>query len=160
VIRFLHPRWVALHLVVAVLAAGTVYAGLWQWDVATHHHDIRNYAYAIQWFVFLAFGLWFWVKIMRDASRRAASGAGEDGERSRDFVTRESPVDGGTVGAPYRGYAMPQASAIVVDDDPELARYNAYLTGLAAESQARSSASAQTQAPDAGTVPVRSEGRT
>jgi hypothetical protein len=126
----LRPRWIALHLLVAGLAFGCVYAAIWQWDVATAHHDMRNYAYAVQWWIFLACGLWFWVKVMRDGLAKAAQAAG--GIPMDDVMPATYGRPPGSITSPptYLGYTMPQASAITVDD-PELARYNEYLSALA-----------------------------
>lgn len=45
---------------------------------------LRNAAYALQWWVFAAFALWMWVKMVRDDYRRhqpvAAEGAGESAD--------------------------------------------------------------------------------
>lgn len=46
----------------------------------------RNAAYAVQWWVFAAFGLWLWVRMVREAARgeargEAAAAAGDNGRR-------------------------------------------------------------------------------
>jgi DNA-binding transcriptional regulator of glucitol operon len=74
--RFLAPRWLALHA--AVLAAGVamVLLGRWQWHVAhARHGAIQNYAYAFQWWAFTAFALAMWIRVMRDASHGRAARA-------------------------------------------------------------------------------------
>ncbi|MCW2526378.1 MAG: hypothetical protein JWM76_1238 [Pseudonocardiales bacterium] len=159
VLRYLHPRWIALHVFVLASCFGMYYAGGWQWQVAQRHHgDIRNYAYSLQWYAFVAFALWFWVKVMRDTwtrqnapSRQNATTGGAPGPVS-------APVPSQLTSAPtYRGYVMPQAEAITVED-PELARYNAYLNALGAVSPV-SPVPAALDSPAAGTARVRSEGR-
>jgi DNA-binding transcriptional regulator of glucitol operon len=96
-----------------------VLLGRWQWRVAhVHHGDVRNYAYAFQWWAFTAFALLMWARILRDTAKpggpiRAVSGRVAE------------PV-------PYRRYVMPQHStAVPMADDAEHARYNAYLDALA-----------------------------
>jgi hypothetical protein len=150
VLRYLHPRWIALHLFVLASCFGMYYAGGWQWQVAQRHHgDIRNYAYALQWYAFVLFALWFWVKVMRDS--RSRQQATSDGPRA----PTSAPVPEELTSAPtYRGYVMPQADSITVDD-PELARYNAYLNALAPVFPTAPAPDSQ----DAGTASVRSEGR-
>ena len=70
----LAPRWWFMHLVVAALFVGCIKLGLWQWD-AGHVVDaedsglgghLRNDIYAVQWWFFGAFGLWFWTRFLRD----------------------------------------------------------------------------------------------
>ena len=45
----------------------------------------RNAAYAVQWWVFAAFGLWLWWRMVREAHERAAApalaGTGDNGAR-------------------------------------------------------------------------------
>ena len=147
-LRYLHPRWIALHAFVLAASAAMIYAGRWQWRVAkAHHGDIRNYAYAVQWYVFVAFAIVLWIKVIRDARERAAP----TGLQSRP--DGQPPAAENGQAATYRGYAMPQAASITVDD-PELARYNTYLTALAEQT------AAQATPTDAGGGPVRTEGRT
>ena len=120
----LRPRWLALHAFVVVACVSMVMLGRWQWDVAGQRRgDIRNYAYALQWWLFVGFALVFWARIVHDARRpRVAAG----------IVTH--PAADAAGGAPssvgFRPYVMPQADAIDVED-PELAAYNAYLTVIA-----------------------------
>ena len=56
-------------IVVAVL----VWLGFWQWGVAGGPHPAgasiavwRNYAYAVNWWIFAAVAVWFWWRFMRD----------------------------------------------------------------------------------------------
>jgi hypothetical protein len=154
VLRFLHPRWIALHVFVLASCFGMYYAGGWQWQVAQRHHgDIRNYAYALQWYAFVLFALWFWVKVMRDS--RSRQQVASDGPPQIALRPASVPGSAEPTSAPtYRGYVMPQADSITVDD-PELARYNAYLNALAPVIPAAPA----TEAKDAGPARVRSEGR-
>lgn len=119
----LHPRWLALHVLVAVACVAMVLLGRWQWHVALHRHGaVQNYAYALQWWAFTAFTLVMWVRVLRDARRadepRPNVGAGDAAE----------PVA-------YRRYVMPQTSSEPAD--PERAAYNDYLQALADADQRR-----------------------
>jgi cytochrome oxidase assembly protein ShyY1 len=58
----------------------------------TDHAGLRNIAYAFQWWVFAAFTLWMWFRMVLDAHRTAES----DPEADRDVEPVES---GGTVSA-------------------------------------------------------------
>lgn len=123
--RFLHPKWLALHLFVWVSAVAMVLLGRWQLHVSEiKHGDLRNLAYAAQWWIFSAFAIFLWVRVLRDARGRYAAAAG-------DAPAGEAATTGPSRGTPYRGYVMPSSEAIVVDD-PEMVAYNAYLGALAA----------------------------
>ena len=95
--RFLAPRWLALHVVVLAAGVTMVLLGRWQWHVAhVRHGDIQNYAYAFQWWAFTGFALAMWVRVMRDATR------------GRDMLDRRSmpfPHCGGWLGCPDKGIA-------------------------------------------------------
>lgn len=51
-----------------------VFAGIWQMEVAfndisadgTSGFNARNLVYALQWWIFAAFGVWFWFRFLRD----------------------------------------------------------------------------------------------
>jgi hypothetical protein len=75
VLRFaLSRRWVPWHLFCGVLVAFMIVAGTWQWEVAFSGVGVggetgfnaRNLVYALQWWVFAAFGVWFWFRFLRD----------------------------------------------------------------------------------------------
>lgn len=56
------------------MVTGMLIAGGWQWSVAFANVDangdpsldVRNLVYALQWWVFAAFGTWFWFRFLRD----------------------------------------------------------------------------------------------
>jgi DNA-binding transcriptional regulator of glucitol operon len=109
-----------------VAAAVTmILLGRWQLTVSNRKHfSLQNFGYALQWWAFSAAALVFWVKVLRDQSQ------------GRSFLTDEAP-DGSQPAEPaaepneavtYRRYVMPSAAK---NDDPEVARYNAYLASLA-----------------------------
>ena len=70
----LSRRWIPWHLFCAALVVVMVVAGIWQWSVAFDSVDangepslnVRNLVYALQWWVFAAFGVWFWFRFLRD----------------------------------------------------------------------------------------------
>ena len=69
-LRFaLHSRWIPWHVMCIVLISLLIAAGVWQWNVAFDDEsgvNMRNLVYAIQWWIFTAFGAWFWWRFLRD----------------------------------------------------------------------------------------------
>jgi DNA-binding transcriptional regulator of glucitol operon len=124
--RFLlAPRWLALHVAVVAAGATMVLLGRWQWRVAhVHHGSVQNYAYAFQWWAFTGFAVFMWLRVVRDATRRA-----EGGEPVAGPAPEEPPP------VAYRRYVMPTTRPDAAD--PELAAYNAYLAELAEAERGR-----------------------
>ena len=121
--RLLHPKWLLLHLAVVAACATMVWLGRWQWGAAHRHHgELRNYAYALQWWAFTIFTLVMWWRVVRDYLHPADAAESDRPEPS----TADQP--GG-----YVGYTPPPLPA---DDDPERARFNAYLARLNASDRA------------------------
>jgi TRAP-type C4-dicarboxylate transport system permease small subunit len=114
---FLTPKWLAAHLLLIVACAAMIRLGIWQWHVGgLPRGDVRNYAYAVQWWAFTGFAVFFWARLIRDA-------------RLRDVPA--PPVQEEPSQAQYRRYTMPQSQEITDSAaDPERARYNAYLRSL------------------------------
>ncbi|HEU5270975.1 MAG TPA: hypothetical protein VFU36_13705 [Jatrophihabitans sp.] len=122
-LRLLHPKWLPLHLFTVAACVAMVLLGRWQWGVAHRHHgDIRYYAYAFQWWAFTAFALVMWGRIVLDYLHRPAAGAGPT------RLTEPTEPSGYLA---YRPPSDPQP-----DDDPERARFNAYLAELNARGSA------------------------
>ncbi len=67
-------RWVPWHAFWIAAAFFMLMAGTWQWDVTfsyigadgTSEFNARNLVYAFQWWIFAAFGIWFWWRFLRD----------------------------------------------------------------------------------------------
>ena len=98
-------RWIGWHLFSIVLVVVLVTAGLWQWNVSMastgpdgeSNVNIRNLVYAMQWWVFGIFGIWFWLRFLRDQrdvereeAAMADAGLGEV-TRAGDPRTRSEP---------------------------------------------------------------------
>jgi DNA-binding transcriptional regulator of glucitol operon len=111
----LSGRWLVRHLVLLLALAAMIALGRWQWDVAfLPRGDLRNLAYAIQWWIFAAIAVYMYARSFLDELR----GATPPGE-VRAAVGR---------------------SAVRVEeepDDPELAAYNRMLADLDARSRRR-----------------------
>jgi DNA-binding transcriptional regulator of glucitol operon len=126
--RFLAPRWLAIHALAVVLAAGCLALGWWQLTRAQGGNAL-SWGYTVEWPVFAAFVVAFWVKLVRDA-RRGTGPAARQPRPARPARTED------TDGAPVRLGPAParrlERPAPVPDDadDPELAAYNRYLGWL------------------------------
>jgi hypothetical protein len=114
---FLTLKWLAAHLLLIVVCAAMIRLGIWQWHIGgLPRGDVRNYAYAVQWWAFTGFAIFFWARLIRDA-------------RLRDVPA--PPVQEEPSQPQYRRYTMPQSQEITDSaTDPERARYNAYLRSL------------------------------
>ncbi len=118
----LRPGWLVLHVITLALAVTMVLLGRWQLDVSdSKHFSLQNFGYAIQWWLFTAFALFLWTRLLRDGARRGGV-----------------PVDTGVEPAPpadepvtYRRYVMPSAVQPADNADPHRAAYNDYLADLA-----------------------------
>ena len=68
--KFLSPRWLALHGVVLASSVAMVLLGRWQLDVSnSKDFSLQNFGYALQWWTFTVFLIFFWLRLMRDAQR-------------------------------------------------------------------------------------------
>lgn len=67
-------RWIGWHVFCLFLVVVLTTSGVWQWNVAVSstgldgesNVNIRNLVYAMQWWVFAIFGVWFWLRFLRD----------------------------------------------------------------------------------------------
>jgi DNA-binding transcriptional regulator of glucitol operon len=117
-LTLLRPKWLLLHLVTLAVCAAMVWLGHWQWRAAIRHHgDLRNYAYALQWWAFVGFTLLMWFRIVSDRLRPVADTAAE-----RPAAAPASR---------YLGYTQAPSSP-AVETDPERRRVNDYLARLSA----------------------------
>ena len=124
----LKPGWILLHLLAVALAVTMILLGRWQLHVSeSKHFSLQNFGYAIQWWVFSAFVLAFWWRILRDAARRRTEASNP---------TPTEPAASPNEDVAYRRYVMPTAPPPT--NDPMLAAYNDYLASLAAEDAERS----------------------
>lgn len=117
---FLSPRWLGWHalLLVSLVALGRI--GWWQWETARDEGDWQNYGYAVQWWLFAAFAVFLWVKLVLDEL---------DPTRVTDRQAAAEP----RLPQPDR---RPTAAPPVDDDeDEELAAYNRHLARLAEQAR-------------------------
>jgi hypothetical protein len=154
-IRLLTPGWIVLHLLLWGSAAGMVLLGRWQLHVAAADgYPLQNTSYVVQWWLFAACALAFWVRLIRDALRPPPkprlSPSGELVLRSgQSLPSGPGPAllqtrSAGRETVAYRGYHLPDSSRSVVRShgDPLHDAYNDYLWQLAlADGEARGRAS-------------------
>ena len=111
--KLLTPKWLLLHLCTVAACCAMIWLGHWQWTAARRHHgEIRNYAYALQWWAFTGFAGLMWCRVIRDYRRP-------------DEPVLEAPVR--SAAPRYLAYRAPIP---LPDDDPERTRFNAYLASL------------------------------
>ncbi len=96
-------RWWPWHLLCACVFAALVFLGYWQMQVAFNPGEwhgeelsIRNFVYAIQWWVFAAFAIWFWYRYMRDQRESELGVVAEDEAIAR---ARGTAVQTGAAGS-------------------------------------------------------------
>ena len=106
-VRLLTPKWVLLHLLVAVLFVATFFLGYWQLTKAEAGGGPVNWSYALQWPLYGFMGLWFYLRMVRIELHREP----DDDQPSNSVVLYQRP-------------------RIDTTGDPELAAYNAYLAEL------------------------------
>lgn len=89
-----------------------IFAGAWQWEVAfsdvsadgTTGFNARNLVYAFQWWIFAAFGGWFWYRFLRD---------------QRDAELHE--LEAAALAAPEQTHDMSAPVEVVIEDQaPQL----------------------------------------
>jgi DNA-binding transcriptional regulator of glucitol operon len=112
---FLTPRWLGLHALFLAAVLVLCRIGLWQWDKGgSDGRAWQHFGYAVQWWLFAAFAVFLWVKLVLDEKDPEAAA-----ERRRT-ADPTLPV-----------VRQPQAPAPADDEDDELAAYNRHLAWLA-----------------------------
>ena len=137
----LSPGWLAGHVGVVALCVAFVFLGRWQWDESqAPGGDLQNFAYAIQWWLFIAVALVWWTKVIKDqlagTPQRTRPGGGSPAPATRNTTwfldgTGAEELTGGAVGAPsdLQGGRRP-APPRPPDPDPELDEWNRWLAHL------------------------------
>jgi DNA-binding transcriptional regulator of glucitol operon len=115
---FLTPRWLGLHALLVVSVVVFARIGWWQWDKAGEQGDWQNYGYGVQWWLFGAFAVFLYVKLVLDELDPTRV---EERRRAADEIP---PM-------PARQSAPPP----VDEQDDELAAYNRHLAWLAQQGE-------------------------
>ncbi len=77
----LRPRWLAWHAFAVLATAGMLYLGDWQLRRAESGNEL-SWAYTFEWPLFAIFGVYFWVKSLRDELRSQPDAAMTGSERT------------------------------------------------------------------------------
>ena len=111
---FLTPRWLGWHVLTVAAVVVLARTGLWQWDKGGGDGRAwQHYGYAVQWWLFAAFAVFLWVKLVLDElDPSRVEGRGQDDPTLPQVV-------------------QPTAPAPTEDEDDELAAYNRHLAWLA-----------------------------
>ncbi|BEP15533.1 hypothetical protein acdb102_38440 [Acidothermaceae bacterium B102] len=116
----LTPRWLGYTLAAVLAIALFVFLGKWQWDRAmSADGTLQNLFYAFNWWIFAALVVYGFGKTLH--------------EDVTDVVDPSDPeVRAERVVALPALYRKPRAADLdaPIEDDPELAAYNAYLAQL------------------------------
>ncbi len=135
-----------MHLGVLVIVSGFLALGWWQINRAASGNTL-SWGYAVEWPVFAAFVIWFWIVEMRRAVRASRETAAPDPAEASDVATIADSTQAALPG--HTSANRPAATASVsrrrprneaaYDDsnDPTLAEYNHYLAWLNANPHAR-----------------------
>ncbi|HEX8082018.1 MAG TPA: hypothetical protein VF557_17535 [Jatrophihabitans sp.] len=90
-LTLLQPKWLLLHLVTLAVCGGMIWLGYWQWRAAVRRNDdLRNYAYALQWWAFVGFTVLMWFRIVHDHLR-----PDRHANRSQDVSAQDVSAHGG-----------------------------------------------------------------
>lgn len=106
-------RWIPWHLFCLTVVILLFGLGVWQWRVATGSAyadgpaklELRNLVYALQWWVFGCFGVWFWFRFIRD-------------ERDKEDLASQPGATARAVGEPAEAVAANEAEP--VEDDVQI----------------------------------------
>ncbi len=107
-LTLLHPKWLLLHVITVAVCGAMIWLGNWQWQAAVRRgDDLRNYAYALQWWAFVGFTVLMWFRIVHDhlrpdrhANKSQDAGAQQGGAQPAGAQGGGPVADGG---APQAG---------------------------------------------------------
>ncbi len=128
--KLLRPGWLALHVLVLLVAALMVGLGVWQWHRGGQLSSLRSYTYSIEWYVFAGLTLLGYAKICRDSL----------------VPDPDEGVLFGSVEGVQLSSATGLAAADAWDDDPEVAEWNARFAQLHAQHALKESKHARKEA--------------
>jgi DNA-binding transcriptional regulator of glucitol operon len=111
--RFLTRHWVWLHVAVFVLVPAFLALGWWQ-VLRAGAGNARSYGYAVEWPSLAAIGVFLYIRAIRLELRNPAG----------------PPVPTPDIEQQINAVTYGAAIALAEEDDPELAAYNEYLSGL------------------------------
>lgn len=128
----LTPGWIALHVVFLIFLVATVWLTIWQWDRAQEAGgSAQNLGYALQWPLFGLFAIYMWIRLIRGEYTGETGDDETEEARAVDTVdSAEQPLRRAGSRPVGRSLVPDRARRVSVEEDPELAAYNAYLATL------------------------------
>lgn len=129
----LSPGWLARHALMIACVVAFCWLGWWQWGRGeSAQGTLRNLFYGLQWWVFAAFVVFGWARMLRDELRPPPARAPGDATNRT-----AGPGDLGADDAGSVSYLPPQQPDEPGEGDEELAAYNRYLAWLNDRAQGR-----------------------
>ncbi|MDT3441817.1 MULTISPECIES: hypothetical protein [unclassified Pseudofrankia] len=118
------PGWLLRHALALSLVVFFVYMGRWQWTKGeSSHGTLQNLFYGIEWWIFTAFVLYLWGKMIIEEIRPTAPKLADgDSEAAAEVAEQPTSVVLASLAASPPDDEDP--------DDAELAEYNRYLAAL------------------------------
>ena len=113
-------RWLLWHALALLAIALFVFLGKWQWNRAmASDGTLQNLFYAFNWWIFAGLVVYGWGKTLREDLQELHQGPVEQAEAATKVALPAL-------------YAKPRPADLddPIEDDPELAAYNAYLAEL------------------------------
>jgi hypothetical protein len=117
------PRWLAWHAFAVVAAWGMLWLGDWQFHRAEGGNAL-SWAYTFEWPIFTIFGVVFWAKTIVDEFKTRSAQASATVQSASQSAAPDLAL-------PATAHVAASTDDADDEDDPELAAYNAYLSGLA-----------------------------
>ena len=109
----LRPRWLAWHAFAVLAAAGMIWLGDWQLRRALSGNEL-SWAYTFEWPLFTVFGVYFWIKSLRDELREhGAAVAAESQAGAAEFAAAPAAAAGPAVAEPAASSAAGTDSGVV-----------------------------------------------
>ncbi len=127
--RWLSGRALSLHVAVLVFVPGCALAAWWQINRAEGGNQL-SYLYSVMWPAFGILGLYFWWMLIHTDFETV----GLKGMRRQVAEGDAAGPDAARAASPSPDARWPEAPIVAsVEEDPELAAYNARLAELAAQ---------------------------
>jgi hypothetical protein len=135
-LTLLQPKWLLLHVITLAVCGAMIWLGHWQWRAAIRRgDDLRNYAYALQWWAFVGFTVLMWFRIVHDhlrpdrhAKAREAKGRPAEAIHAEAIHAEAAELVTPDVGAQASGTqpAGAQHAAEPASTQPPASRYRGY----------------------------------
>jgi hypothetical protein len=98
----LQPKWLCWHAFAVLATAGMLWLGDWQLHRALAGNEL-SWAYTFEWPLFAAFGIYFWVRSIRE-ELRLASGQPDPGRAAAELPAESADAYVARLRAEVRGH--------------------------------------------------------